>query len=103
MIRRPPRSTLFPYTTLFRSRRLGPLPSLLAGTLLERLPLLAGPRLRGRCAVGRDHCRHPGYLLGYRLRRGVDLLLWGGLGSRHAGKNGRPCWERERIIETWRA
>src|SRR5687768_17708794 len=26
MIRRPPRSTLFPYTTLFRSRRKGPLP-----------------------------------------------------------------------------
>src|SRR3989442_6020655 len=25
MIRRPPRSTLFPYTTLFRSRRLQPL------------------------------------------------------------------------------
>src|SRR5438105_6436836 len=25
MIRRPPRSTLFPYTTLFRSRRLGSL------------------------------------------------------------------------------
>src|SRR2546426_5096419 len=25
MIRRPPRSTLFPYTTLFRSRRLNPL------------------------------------------------------------------------------
>src|SRR5256885_16544563 len=25
MIRRPPRSTLFPYTTLFRSRRRGPL------------------------------------------------------------------------------
>src|SRR5438132_12054384 len=24
MLRRPPRSTLFPYTTLFRSRRLGP-------------------------------------------------------------------------------
>src|SRR3712207_8079270 len=24
MIRRPPRSTLFPYTTLFRSRNLGP-------------------------------------------------------------------------------
>src|SRR3712207_7987969 len=24
MIRRPPRSTLFPYTTLFRSHRLGP-------------------------------------------------------------------------------
>src|SRR2546429_7405862 len=26
MIRRPPRSTLFPYTTLFRSARLGPAP-----------------------------------------------------------------------------
>src|SRR3712207_8904461 len=25
MIRRPPRSTLFPYTTLFRSNRVGPL------------------------------------------------------------------------------
>src|SRR2546427_13255858 len=32
MIRRPPRSTLFPYTTLFRSRRLeGPLVELLLG------------------------------------------------------------------------
>src|SRR5256885_9112962 len=29
MIRRPPRSTLFPYTTLFRSRVLAPLPFLL--------------------------------------------------------------------------
>src|SRR5260221_6600135 len=27
MIRRPPRSTLFPYTTLFRSRRIGSAPS----------------------------------------------------------------------------
>src|SRR5204863_5887666 len=27
MIRRPPRSTLFPYTTLFRSRRARPLPA----------------------------------------------------------------------------
>src|SRR3712207_7157209 len=34
MIRRPPRSTLFPYTTLFRSR---------AGDLTRRSPTLAGP------------------------------------------------------------
>src|SRR3989442_11019496 len=27
MIRRPPRSTLFPYTTLFRSSALGPVPA----------------------------------------------------------------------------
>src|SRR5260370_17446525 len=36
MIRRPPRSTLFPYTTLFRSRNLGHLASRRAG----RTPLL---------------------------------------------------------------
>src|SRR3989441_8107151 len=31
MIRRPPRSTLFPYTTLFRSQLAGPRPEHLAG------------------------------------------------------------------------
>src|SRR3712207_6906576 len=31
MIRRPPRSTLFPYTTLFRSERTRPCGSMLAG------------------------------------------------------------------------
>src|SRR5256885_11922728 len=31
MIRRPPRSTLFPYTTLFRSRNPPPLPLLISG------------------------------------------------------------------------
>src|SRR2546430_13377915 len=38
MIRRPPRSTLFPYTTLFRSRVIGPLAAgalLLLGLVLE--------------------------------------------------------------------
>src|SRR3712207_8813153 len=33
MIRRPPRSTLFPYTTLFRSRRIA------AGSYGERVPV----------------------------------------------------------------
>src|SRR2546426_5365158 len=61
MIRRPPRSTLFPYTTLFRSRTLarqglrGPPP--LGGfhrdraralLRLEHLALLRPPELRGR-------------------------------------------------------
>src|SRR2546422_7710589 len=36
MIRRPPRSTLFPYTTLFRSLAYGPRLSLLARGMLER-------------------------------------------------------------------
>src|SRR2546430_11786693 len=37
MIRRPPRSTLFPYTTLFRSRRVG-------GARLRRPPRGSGRR-----------------------------------------------------------
>src|SRR2546422_5689607 len=49
MIRRPPRSTLFPYTTLFRS--------LPAGEVLEPLPrCVVGPEraLVGVCRIGRD-------------------------------------------------
>src|SRR2546422_7291771 len=45
MIRRPPRSTLFPYTTLFRSRVLG------IGRLL--IPVLAAPG----CAAASFHKR----------------------------------------------
>src|SRR3989440_11255047 len=41
MIRRPPRSTLFPYTTLFRSRRLGD-----AGGARRADPSLAARRAR---------------------------------------------------------
>src|SRR3712207_9386536 len=58
MIRRPPRSTLFPYTTLFRSRRCP-----VTGPVLRRVsgddradPLLAGgelPRLI-RCTVEQE-------------------------------------------------
>src|SRR3712207_8417965 len=53
MIRRPPRSTLFPYTTLFRS-------GAVVTDQLERLALLAGvggerDRDRPRCAVGQTH------------------------------------------------
>src|SRR2546427_7714346 len=44
MIRRPPRSTLFPYTTLFRSQ------GILAEAELEAIVL-------GRIVTGRDH--HP--------------------------------------------
>src|SRR5690348_18007176 len=63
MIRRPPRSTLFPYTTLFRSQSIVGADSGLAGTEAEQdvvaalfspdgtrsaiTTLLAGPMLRG--------------------------------------------------------
>src|SRR5438477_997985 len=59
MIRRPPRSTLFPYTTLFRSRREqrgerwrhGPLPNRLAGASHAGPQPYARPaaRVRARC------------------------------------------------------
>src|SRR2546430_13317010 len=38
MIRRPPRSTLFPYTTLFRSLALAPAIHLPTGTILDFTP-----------------------------------------------------------------
>src|SRR3712207_7697499 len=43
MIRRPPRSTLFPYTTLFRSLSLSPVPSLKNLTILNIKRCLALP------------------------------------------------------------
>src|SRR3712207_6915042 len=68
MIRRPPRSTLFPYTTLFRSERnlrhgpADPLGHHLDG--LKNLPVVGGAierwgvavrrRTRGRLVAGRD-------------------------------------------------
>src|SRR5258707_8665068 len=53
MIRRPPRSTLFPYTTLFRSKVYGFAGQGQGGGRVSRLPdrlLLAGPPLPIRCA-----------------------------------------------------
>src|SRR2546423_11012970 len=48
MIRRPPRSTLFPYTTLFRSRReqVGPEAVAALAVEAEQLPRVAVQRLR---------------------------------------------------------
>src|SRR3712207_7287994 len=48
MIRRPPRSTLFPYTTLFRSGLGAPTLDRLAGTVGER-----GGRIGGTAEPGR--------------------------------------------------
>src|SRR5260221_5974001 len=54
MIRRPPRSTLFPYTTLFRSRdRAGGLARELRGRHLARDPVArARNAVADRCGVG---------------------------------------------------
>src|SRR2546427_3228466 len=51
MIRRPPRSTLFPYTTLFRSGRLAHLPALGNARLRTHAPALR-PRNDRRAAGG---------------------------------------------------
>src|SRR5688572_31087446 len=59
MIRRPPRSTLFPYTTLFRSPRRGTRP--LAGSVPARLPhAFELPRSVGAADLDLPHRRQPG-------------------------------------------
>src|SRR2546425_10753644 len=86
MIRRPPRSTLFPYTTLFRSNP----PELPLGG--DRLPDTVRPRTR--CERGEFSCRalckgwdrchlwQPGYLdygsgpLGFAPRRRRRVALY---------------------------
>src|SRR5258708_21901007 len=81
MIRRPPRSTLFPYTTLFRSRRVGPVepvevveqPLRVAGDCEE--PLLEEPLLDlgvgMALAVTVDHLlvRHDAHVLDRKSTR----------------------------------
>src|SRR3712207_7808146 len=71
MIRRPPRSTLFPYTTLFRSDALSrPIP------LNEIAGLVRGPEqgaeiyLAARLAIDPDHPAEKAYLeaLAHRLK-----------------------------------
>src|SRR2546423_8166206 len=55
MIRRPPRSTLFPYTTLFRSSD----NNSSANDLYANNTLTIGPRITVHGAVGRVHGRTP--------------------------------------------
>src|SRR3989449_7379173 len=55
MIRRPPRSTLFPYTTLFRSRRR----RVLGGGREPERPRVPLPGGRGRDPGGRHHGQPP--------------------------------------------
>src|SRR5256886_16830931 len=69
MIRRPPRSTLFPYTTLFRSPR-------------AHLPVRAGGPRRARAAHPARHRRHQGE--SERRRAGGRT----GRGARREGRSG---------------
>src|SRR2546426_3136738 len=62
MIRRPPRSTLFPYTTLFRSRRGGSSRSSTSGRSSGRRTAVKRPGRSARCSD------RPGRFTAVRLR-----------------------------------
>src|SRR5256885_16679341 len=96
MIRRPPRSTLFPYTTLFRSMMMGPLIYALAGALLGGIasPVGAGA---GGFAVGGLENLLGAYGVGNDLKlTRIMLLIIAMLGlrseERRVGKKGRSRW-----------
>src|SRR3712207_8359695 len=66
MIRRPPRSTLFPYTTLFRSKRLQ------RGAGLDALGCACGGLLLPGVRRGRRTCERTGSAtLLFRIQRGA--------------------------------
>src|SRR2546427_3205925 len=69
MIRRPPRSTLFPYTTLFRSRRAQRALELRAEAGQVFPP---GPALAVRAAL-EAVAAHPDFLRGYGDRKSTRL------------------------------
>src|SRR2546429_2312824 len=98
MIRRPPRSTLFPYTTLFRS------PRELPRDVHREDPLVAGQLLVGGQEVARRRLR------GRRgLRRGLQPLVEGGrreldvvaialVTEAHVERDDTPVWEALRRL-----
>jgi hypothetical protein len=69
--------------------RLRRVPPVLESAVVERLPLLARPWLRGGRPLSRDRRRRLRALLGHRLGRGADLLL---------GRDRRRIDARERQI-----
>src|SRR2546430_719978 len=80
MIRRPPRSTLFPYTTLFRSH----------GACRQPLPVPNVERVRG--AVAAQASRAPDHQLGPEL-----LCLARGAGRQI--QTGDPRWKAEVVLD----
>src|SRR3712207_9592949 len=86
MIRRPPRSTLFPYTTLFRSKRrdAGTAVLLVSAELDEILALAdrVAVLYRGRVAAVMDRAD--------ATREGLGLLMAGGEHAASAAREGGP-------------
>src|SRR3712207_7066840 len=82
MIRRPPRSTLFPYTTLFRSEG-----------AREDLPLLGGhrPARAGGSACGEGHGSSA-------VGGGVDLLTDGSVGGVRSEEHTSELQSRQYLV-----
>src|SRR3712207_7704785 len=79
MIRRPPRSTLFPYTTLFRSSRIAPQRGHAAGQVLQRVSVISHPEALGsrpRAQIAKQVLQGPLLLHAESWRR--ELRIWKG-------------------------
>src|SRR2546422_430437 len=90
MIRRPPRSTLFPYTTLFRSRRASPRPRMIELRMLGRLSLTGADGREVRGLLGQPRrLALLAYLAaaspqGFHRRDTLLALFWPELDQEHA-------------------
>src|SRR2546426_12099800 len=96
MIRRPPRSTLFPYTTLFRSLEpVGWLGPAVVTTIDVAGPAVIRPRGRAELDVGRDATAERHQIGGRRRQRGDvvrDLVDCGRTRSEeHTSELQSPC------------
>src|SRR6266581_7158790 len=83
MIRRPPRSTLFPYTTLFRSRRSA------GARAQDRAPLGAPQRLAARAWAQRDRRRRRARAARERRAAGLALRRFGVVAARPEAPRGQ--------------
>src|SRR3989454_10256494 len=95
MIRRPPRSTLFPYTTLFRSS------DLLGGVLRIDVDLTEGTQSysvpKDNPFVGRINARPE--IWAYGLRNPWRMTIDGQTGQIWAGNNGQDLWETAHLVK----
>src|SRR5256885_12075637 len=93
MIRRPPRSTLFPYTTLFRSRwHCGSLDWMVAAAIVweaASIALVGISFMRGGEPLNGPACL--AYWLGLAQGRGIEVAVRGDRSEEHTSELQSPC------------
>src|SRR3989454_12669532 len=94
MIRRPPRSTLFPYTTLFRS--LAPLPDDRFPTAAEFAAALGGPTPRTSVPTRAIFAGRRGRRIAFGL--GIVVALLGTGTAVHVLRGGGPRLNERRVV-----